>query len=124
GRSRVAARARFRKSRWLHNMRREHSRKAFRFVRPRLVHTCLRAKVNLPESAETFRGWNISFPLSESDHGPLERRKESEIAANHRIQGSSPFLIAGSFSSAGTEGLLLTEDAAFSLVSASNASGG
>src|SRR4029077_16826946 len=98
--------------------------KAFQVRAPYLGHTCLRAKVNLPESAETFRGWNISFPPSESDHGPWERRKESEVAANHRIQGSSPFLISGWFSSAGTEGLLLTESAAFSLVSASNASGG
>src|ERR1700741_576028 len=105
-------------------MRREYWRKPFRLVRPRLVHTCLRAKVNLPESAETFRGWNISFPLSESDHRPWERRKESEIAASYRIKGSSPSLLARWFSFAGTEGLLLTESAAFSLVSASNASGG
>ena len=105
-------------------MRFECSRKAARFACTLLGHTCLRVKVNLPESAETFRGWNISFPPIEFDHGCQERRKESEVAANHRIKRSSPPPLAGWFSSAGTEGLLLAEDAAFSLDSASNDSGG
>ena len=81
-------------------------------------------QICLPESAETFRAWNISFRLNRSDDQYAGQRKEPEVSANHRFHGVSRMGVARASLLDGTEGLLLAESAAFSLVSASNGLGG
>src|ERR1700756_3288627 len=81
-------------------------------------------QICLPESAETFRAWNISFRLNSSAGQYAGQRKEPEASANHRFKGVSRICLAGESLLDGTEGLLLKESAAFSLVLASNGLGG
>jgi len=81
-------------------------------------------QICLPESAETFRAWNISFRLDRSAGQYAGKRKEPEAPANYRFYGGSRTGLAGKSLLDGTEGLLLKESAAFSLVPASNGLGG
>ncbi len=81
-------------------------------------------QISLPESAETFRPWNASFPLIKSDHRSAGQRKEPEASASHRFHRGSRKGVAEEFLPDGTEGLLLADGAAFSLVSASKISRG
>lgn len=77
----------------------------------------------LPESAETFRPWNLSFRMFSSHQRYAEQRKEPEASASRRFHGVSQMGVAGESLADGTEGLLLEDSAAFSLVSASNGLG-
>jgi hypothetical protein len=101
-----------------------YSREASAIAGARSGNTALPCEVSLPESAETFRTWNVSFLTIESNQRSRSQRTKLKVPANHRIQEGSLIGVAKQSLPDGTEELLLANCAAFSLVLVSNVAGG